>query len=151
MAYRFLTNDDAAAIVDSQYSQAQRLPALSDLLDGDLLWDREGRTLVYLVDAWIDGTGYGRRLHTCAVWNVTGDSDLAFGFSKAAKTADPELVTAAADEILDLVSAGVAAADDAAAYTAITAVLHSGLAESPSRKPMFAALRARHKARTVSH
>lgn len=148
MNYRYLSQNDADAVVESKHPQAERLPALSDLLDGDLLWDRDARTLVYVVDSWIDGMGYGRRLHTCAAWNVTGDKDLAFGFSRAAKTADPDLVTAAANEILDMVAAGVAAADDAAATAAITAVLHSGLAESPSRKPMFAALRAQQAART---
>ncbi|SDD16395.1 hypothetical protein [Glycomyces harbinensis] len=150
MNYRYLPGNDADAVVQSTYPQAQRLNALSDLLDGDLLWDESARTMVYVVDAWIDGTGYGRRLHTCAAWSVTGDNDLAFGFSRAAKTADPELVRAAADEILDMVAAGVAAANDAAASQAITAVLHSGLAESPSRKPMFAALRAQQAARTVA-
>jgi hypothetical protein len=148
MTYSYLSNDDAEAVIESKYPQAQRLTALSDLLDGDLLWDHAARTFVYAVDCWIEGKGYGRRLHTCAVWNVTGDKDLAFGFSRAAKTADPELVSAAANEILDMVAAGVAAADDAAASVAITAVLHSGLAESPSRKPMFAALRAQQAART---
>jgi hypothetical protein len=143
MNYRYMSPAEATAVVDSKYPKAERLSALSDLLDGDLLWEREDRLLVFLVDTWIDGTGYGRRLHTCAAWNVVGDSDLAFGFSKASKKADPELVTAAADEILDMISAGVAAADDAAAAVAITAVLHSGLAESPSRKPMFTALRSR--------
>ncbi|MCD0444657.1 hypothetical protein LO763_13595 [Glycomyces sp. A-F 0318] len=148
MNYRYLRDDEAEAVVRSSYPQAQRLPALSDLLEGDLLWDGPARTMVYLVDAWIEGTGYGRRLHTCAAWSVTGDNDLAYGFSRASKTADPALVSAAADEILDMVTAGVTAADDAAASIAITAVLHGGLAESPSRKPMFTALRARQAERT---
>lgn len=150
MTYSYLSSDDATAVLESKYPKAQRLAALSDMLDAELLWDHDARTFVYAVDCWIEGTGYGTRLHTCAVWNVTADKDLAFGFSKASRKADPELVSAAADEILDMVAAGVAAADDAAASVAITAVLHSGLAESPSRKPMFAALRAQQAARTTA-
>ena len=148
MNYRYLTEADAAAVLESTYPNARQLPALSSLLECDLLWDQGAGTLVYVVDAWIEGTGYGRRLHTCAARNINGDKDLAFGFSKAVKNSDPELVAAAADEILDMVAAGVTAADNAAASAAITTVLSSGLAESPSRKPMFTALRAQWKTRT---
>ncbi|WP_100444187.1 hypothetical protein [Glycomyces xiaoerkulensis] len=148
MTYRYLSENDATAVLESQHPQARRLPALSALLESELLWDEPTGTLVHLVDSWIENTGFRRRLHTCAARNVTRDKDLAFGFSRAAKRADPELVAAAADELLDLVTAGVAAADDDAASVAITAVLHNGLAESPSRKPMFTALRARRLART---
>ncbi|GAB3235656.1 hypothetical protein GCM10027447_33460 [Glycomyces halotolerans] len=148
MTYSYLTRDDATAVLESKYSQARPLPALSALLEGEMLWDQANRTLVFLVDSWVENAGYRRRMHTCIARNVTGDKDLAFGFSRAAKSADPDLVAAAADEILDMVTAGVTAADDAAASVAINAVLNSGLAESPSRKPMFKALRSRRLART---
>ncbi|NUQ87243.1 MAG: hypothetical protein HOQ43_02090, partial [Glycomyces artemisiae] len=39
---------------------------------------------------------------------------------------------------------------NAAATAAITAMLHGGLTESPSRKPMFAALRAQWSARPAA-
>lgn len=150
MTYSYLSEAAAAAVVESKYPEARRLPALSDLLDGDMLWDQAELTLVYQIYTWIEGTGLGRRIHTCAARKITGDKDLAFGFSKAVKTADPALVAAAADEILDMIAAGVTAADQAAAGAAIKAVLYSGLAESPSRHPMFAALRAQREARLVA-
>ncbi|MCH7231070.1 hypothetical protein L0U85_09425 [Glycomyces sp. L485] len=150
MSNSYLSKDDAAAVLEAKPEHAQQqLPALSALLKGDLLWDQSAGQLVYKVETWIDGTGYGQRVHTCAARRVIGDNDLAFGFSNAAKTADPELVAAAADEILDILAAGISAADDAAASAAVTAVLYGGLAESPSRKPMFAALRAQQHARTL--
>ncbi|GAB3650136.1 hypothetical protein [Glycomyces tarimensis] len=150
MAYSYLSLGDAAAVLESKYAHAQRLPALSDLLEADMLWDQQTQALVYVVDSWIDGKGYGRRMHTCSARRVTGDIDLASSFSRAIKNADPELVAAAADEILDIVATGVTAADDAAASAAITAVLQGGLANSPSRKPMFAALRAQREARSLA-
>lgn len=150
MTYRYLSLAEASAVIESTYPQARQLPALSALLESDLLWDQSARTLVYVADCWIDGSGYGRRLHTCAARNINGDKDLAIDFSRAIKKADYELVAAAADEVLDMVTEGVSAADDAAASAAITAVLHGGLTESPSRKPMFTALRTRWEARTTA-
>lgn len=150
MSYRYLSQDDAAAFVESSHPQAQQLPALSELLESDLMWDPASRTLVFLVDTWIEDIGYGRRLHTTPARNVNADKDLAFGFSRGAKTADPELVAAAADEILDLIAGGVTAADNASAAIAVTSILHGGLAESPSRKPMFTALRAQWEQRTAA-
>lgn len=151
MAYSYFSQDAASAALESKLLHAQRLPALSALLDGDLLWDRSAHQLVLMVDSWIDGTGYGRRMHTCADRRIIADSDLARGFSNGAKTADPELVAAAADEVLDIIAAGISAVDSSAAAAAVTAALHGGLAESPSRKPMFTALRARQLERTARH
>jgi hypothetical protein len=147
IGYSYLSQNDATAALESRLTSAQRLPALSALLDGDLLWDRPARQLVFMVDSWIEGTGYGRRLHTCTDRRVTEDSDLARGFSHGAKTAEPELVAAAADEVLDIIAACISAVDDSAAAAAVTAALHSGLTESPARKPMFTILRARQLAR----
>lgn len=151
MAYSYFSQDDATAALRAALTHSQRLPALSALLDGDLLWDRSAHQLVFMVDSWIEGTGYGRRMHTCADRRVVDDIDLARGFSNGAKTGDPELVAAAADEVLDIIGAGISAADSAAASAAVTAALHGGLAESPSRKPMFTALRARQLTRTAQH
>jgi hypothetical protein len=149
MAYSYFSLDDASAALESKLANAQRLPALSSLLEGDLLWDRAAHQLVLMVDSWIEGTGYGRRMHTCADRRVIDDGDLVRGFSNAAKTADPDLVNAAADEVLDIIAACISAADSAAASAAVTATLYGGLAESPSRKPMFTALRARQLERTA--
>ncbi|WP_155830256.1 hypothetical protein [Glycomyces tenuis] len=149
MAYSYFSQDDASAALQSTLAHAQRLPALSALLDGDLLWDRSAHQLVFMVDSWIDGTGYGRRMHTCTDRRVIDDIDLVRGFSNGTKTADPELVNAAADEVLDIIGACISAVDRSAASAAITATLHGGLAESPSRKPMFTALRARQLERTA--
>ncbi|WP_026924313.1 hypothetical protein [Glycomyces arizonensis] len=149
MAYSYFSQDQATAALRSTLTHAQHLPALSALLDGDLLWDRSAHQLVLMVDTWIDGTGYGRRMHTWTDRRVIDDGDLARGFSRGAKTAEPELVAAAADEVLDIILAGISAVDGSAASAAVTAALHSGLAESPSRKPMFTALRARQLTRTA--
>ncbi|THV42139.1 hypothetical protein [Glycomyces buryatensis] len=149
MAYSYFSQDDATAALRSTLAHAQRLPALSALLDGDLLWDQSAHQLVCMVDSWIDGSRYGRRMHTCTGRRVINDSDLARGFSNGAKTAEPELVAAAADEVLDIIVACISAVDDSRASAAVTAALHGGLAESPSRKPMFTALRERQLARTT--
>ncbi|HEX2145646.1 MAG TPA: hypothetical protein VHG10_14175 [Glycomyces sp.] len=150
MTYRYLSDNETLAVLESTYPQARPLTALSALLESDLRWNPPTRTLVYIADCWIEGSGYGRRLHTCAARNINGDKDLALEFSRAAKKADPELVAAAADEVLDMVTEGVSAANNAAASVAITAVLHGGLTESPSRKPMFTALRSRWAERTTA-
>ncbi|GAA1673065.1 hypothetical protein GCM10009830_19150 [Glycomyces endophyticus] len=150
MTYRYLTDADAEAVLQSTYPQARQLPALSALLERDLRWDQPARTLVYLAECWIEGTGYGQRMHTCAARNINGDKDLAVDFSRAARKGDAELVAAAADEVLDMVTEGVSAADSTAAAAAITAMLHGGLAESPSRKPMFTALRTQWTARLTA-
>lgn len=149
MAYSYFSQDEATAALRSMLTHAERLPALSELLDGDMLWDRSAHQLVFMVDSWIDGTGYGRRMHVCTDRRVTADGDLARGFSRGAKTADPELVAVAADEILNIILACISAVDSSAASAAVTAALHGGLAESPSRKPMFTALRARQLERTA--
>ncbi|RRR95836.1 hypothetical protein [Glycomyces terrestris] len=149
MAYSYYSQDDATAALRSTLAHAERLPALSELLDGDLLWDRSAHQLVFMVDSWIEGTGYGRRMHTCADRRVTEDSDLARGFANGTRTAEPALVAAAADEVLDIIGAGISAVDGSAAAVAVTAALHGGLTESPTRKPMFTALRARQLERTA--
>ncbi|GAA2309551.1 hypothetical protein GCM10009853_078790 [Glycomyces scopariae] len=148
MTYRYLTDAHAEAVLQSTYPQATQLPALSELLGSDLRWDQPARTLVFMAECWIEGTGYGQRLHTCAARNINSDKDLAVEFSRAARKGDPELVAAAADEVLTMVAEGVSAADNAAAEAAIGAMLHGGLTESPSRKPMFTALRTQWTART---
>ncbi|WP_112133746.1 hypothetical protein [Glycomyces dulcitolivorans] len=149
MAYSYFSLDDATATLRSALAHSQRLPALSALLDGDLLWDRSAQQLVIMVDSWIEGIGYGRRMHTCVARRVIEDSDIARGFSNGAKTAGPELVAAAADEVLDIIAAGISGVDGSAVSAATTAALYGGLAESPTRKLMFTALRERQLARTT--
>ncbi|MFB9659640.1 hypothetical protein ACFQS3_07690 [Glycomyces mayteni] len=151
MTYRYLTDADADALLESSYPQARQLPALSELIGSDLRWDQSARELVYLAECWIEGIGYGQRLHTCAARNINGDKDLAVEFSRAARKGDADLVAAAADEVLTMFAQGVSAADNAAATAAITAMLHGGLTESPSRKPMFAALRTQWSARPAAN
>ncbi len=67
-----------------------------------------------MVYSWIDGIGYGRRMHTCAARRVIEDGDIARGFSNGAKTAGTELVAAAADEVLDIIAVGISGVDGSA-------------------------------------